>query len=59
MQTTTAQVSPAVAAQLDWMMVGSFEPDRFQGEARQQYETEAARIERQWDNQEGGAAWQP
>lgn len=52
MQTTTAQVSPAVAAQLDWMKVGSFDPDRFEGEQRRQYEDEAARIERQWDNQE-------
>lgn len=51
MQTTTAQVSPAVAAQLDWMTVGSFDPDRFEGEQRRQYEDEAARIERQWDNQ--------
>lgn len=46
------QVSPAVAAQLDWMTVGAFEPERFQGEQRKQYEDEAARIERQWDNQE-------
>jgi len=52
MQTTTAQVSPAVAAQLDWMMLGTFEPDQFEGEQRRQYEDEAARIERQWDNQE-------
>lgn len=52
MQPTTAQVSPAVAAQLDWMTVGSFDPDRFEGEQRRQYEHEAARIERQWDNQE-------
>lgn len=51
MQTTTAQVPPAVAAQLDWMTVGSFDPDRFEGEKRRQYEDEAARIERQWDNQ--------
>ena len=52
MQTTTAQVPPAVAAQLDWMKVGSFDPEQFEGEQRRQYEDEAARIERQWDNQE-------
>ena len=52
MQTTAAQVSPAVAAQLDWMMVGAFDSERYEGEQRRQYEDEAARIERQWDNQE-------
>jgi len=52
MQPTTAQVPPAVAAQLDWMTLGSFDPERFHGEQRRQYEDEAARIERQWDNQE-------
>jgi hypothetical protein len=52
MQPTTAQVPPAVAARLDWMTLGSFDPERFQGEQRRQYEDEAARIERQWANQE-------
>jgi hypothetical protein len=51
MQTTTAQVSPAVAAQLDWMTLGAFTPEQFDGEQRKQYEDEAARIERQWDDQ--------
>lgn len=52
MQTnTTAQVSPAVAAQFDWRTLGEFWPERFQGEQRKQYEEEAARIERQRDNQ--------
>ena len=44
-------MSPAMAAQLDWMQVGAFTPDRFTGEERKEYEDEAARIERQWDNQ--------
>lgn len=52
MNTTTAQVPPAVAAQLDWMKLGAFDPERFQGEQRKQYEREAARIEQQWDKQE-------
>lgn len=43
--------SPRLAAQLDWMMVGSFSPDRFAGEQRKEYEDEARRIQRQWDNQ--------
>ncbi len=43
--------TPRLAAQLDWMTVGSFSPERFQGEERKEYEEEAARIERQWDNQ--------
>lgn len=40
-----------MAAQLDWMTVGSFSPERFQGEERQEYEAEQARIEREWENQ--------
>ncbi len=43
--------SPRLAAQLDWMQQGEFRPERFQGEQRKEYEAEAARIERQWDNQ--------
>ncbi|WP_162998255.1 MULTISPECIES: hypothetical protein [Pseudomonas] len=43
--------TPRLAAQLDWMTVGAFSPERFQGEERKEYEEEAARIERQWDNQ--------
>lgn len=43
--------SPRLAAQLDWMTAGSFSPERYQGEQRKEYEDEAARIERQWDNQ--------
>ncbi|MCH5583317.1 hypothetical protein [Pseudomonas syringae] len=40
-----------MAAQIDWMTVGSFSPDRFTGEERKEYEAEQARIERDWDNQ--------
>lgn len=43
--------SPRQAAQLDWRSVGSFSPERFSGDQRKEYEDEAARIERQWDNQ--------
>jgi len=50
MHTQPAQVSPAVAAQLDWMTLGEFWPERFQGDARRQYEEAAARIEREFDN---------
>jgi hypothetical protein len=45
------QASPVLAAQMDWMQVGAFNPDRFQGDQREQYEAEQRRIERQWDNQ--------
>jgi hypothetical protein len=44
------QTSPAIAAQYDWMLQGHFNPEKFQGEQRKQYEQEAKRIERQWDN---------
>jgi hypothetical protein len=44
-------MSPAMAAQFDWMTVGSFSPDRFEGEQRKEYEAEARKIEREWDNQ--------
>ena len=43
--------TPRLAAHLDWMTVGAFSPERFQGDERKEYEDEAARIERQWDNQ--------
>jgi hypothetical protein len=43
--------SPQLAAQLDWMKVGAFSPEQFDGDQRKEYEAEAARIERQWDNQ--------
>lgn len=51
MQPSTAQVTPAVAAQLDWLTLGEFTPERFQGEQRAEYEAARAVIERQWDNQ--------
>lgn len=51
MHTETTRVSPAVAAQLDWIMEGSFSPERLQGEQRAQYEAEQRRIEQEWDNQ--------
>lgn len=44
-------VPPAVAAQLDWMLEGTFWPERFDGEQRQEYEESQRRIERQWDHQ--------
>ncbi|MGP5476869.1 hypothetical protein [Pseudomonas helleri] len=44
-------MSPAMAAQIDWATVGEFCPDRFVGEARNEYEDEARRIQQQWDNQ--------
>lgn len=44
-------MSPTTAAQLDWRMVGEFNPDRFTGEQRKEYEDEARRIQQQWDNQ--------
>jgi hypothetical protein len=43
--------SPRMAAQLDWMQVGAFSPERFTGEQRKEYEAEARRIQQQWDNQ--------
>lgn len=44
-------MTPRLAAQIDWMTVGAFLPERYQGDERKEYEEEAARIERQWDNQ--------
>ena len=43
--------TPRMAAQFDWSTVGSFSPERYQGDEHKEYEEEAARIERQWDNQ--------
>ncbi|WP_200867659.1 hypothetical protein [Pseudomonas putida] len=43
--------TPRLAAQFDWSMFGAFSPERYQGDERKEYEEEAARIERQWDNQ--------
>lgn len=44
--------SPRHAAQLDWAQTGEFCPEQFEGDERKEYEDEAAKIERQWDNQE-------
>ena len=44
-------MSPAMAAQFDWMTVGAFSPERLTGEQRKEYEEAARRIQRQWDNQ--------
>lgn len=44
-------MSPAMTAQLDWMKVGAFSPEQFTGDQRKEYEDEARRIQRQWDNQ--------
>jgi len=41
---------PARAACTDWAQLGEFNPERFQGEQRRQYEESRARIEREWDN---------
>lgn len=51
MQAAIAPASPALMAQFDWMTFGAFMPEQYQGDQRKQYEEEAARIERQWDNQ--------
>ena len=44
--------SPRYAARLDWAQIGEFRPEQFEGDERKEYEDEAAKIERQWDNQE-------
>lgn len=43
--------STRLAAQLDWRQVGAFSPEKFTGDQRKEYEDEAARIQRQWDNE--------
>lgn len=50
--------SPALAAQLDWMTQGEFNPERFTGDQRKQYDEERQRIEQQWDNNRS-QPWQP
>ena len=45
-------MSPQFAARLDWAQIGEFRPEQFEGDERKEYEDEAAKIERQWDNQE-------
>ncbi|MBJ2237030.1 hypothetical protein JFT61_19645 [Pseudomonas fluorescens] len=44
-------MSPAMTARVDWMKVGAFSPEQFTGDQRKEYEDEARRIQRQWDNQ--------
>ena len=46
-----SSMSPQFAAQLDWSQTGEFRPEQFEGDQRKEYEAEAAKIERQWDNQ--------
>jgi hypothetical protein len=48
---TAQQPTPAIAAHIDLMKQGQFNPEQFDGEQRRLYEQEAARIEQQWDNQ--------
>lgn len=43
--------APRMAAHIDWMQVGAFSPEQYTGDQRKEYEDEAARIEREWDNQ--------
>lgn len=45
------QTHPKQAARSDWALTGEFAPEKYQGEDRREYEAEAARIQRQWDNQ--------
>lgn len=45
------QTSPQEAARSDWSSVGEFVPEKYQDDERREYEEEAARIQRQWDNQ--------
>lgn len=42
-------MSPAMTAQLDWVMTGSFDPEQFSGDERKEYEAERQRIEREYD----------
>ncbi len=43
--------NPQELARKDWAESGEFAPEKLQDEQRREYEAEAARIERQWDNQ--------
>lgn len=47
----TTEQQARMAAQIDWATTGEFNADKYAGEARQAYADEAAKIERQWDNQ--------
>lgn len=51
MSAESLRATPAEAAQLHWRAEGEFHPAQFTGDQRKEYEAEAARIERQWDNQ--------
>jgi len=44
-------LSPRQAARADWASVGAFMPEKFAGDQRREYEDEARKIEREWDNQ--------
>lgn len=50
MSNTAVIERPRLAAQMDWAILGEFNPERFQGEQRREYNEERARIERQYDN---------
>lgn len=47
----TTERQARMAAQIDWATTGEFKSDQYTGEARKAYADEAAKIERQWDNQ--------
>ncbi len=47
----TVEQKARMAAQIDWATTGEFDANRHTGEARQAYADEAAKIQRQWDNQ--------
>lgn len=51
MSAESLRATPTEAAQLHWSAEGEFHPLQFTGEQRREYETEQARIEREWDNQ--------
>lgn len=38
-------------AWIDWATVGEFNSSQYSGDARQAYNEEAARIQREWDRQ--------
>ena len=42
-------MTPEMQARFDWVMVGEFRPDQFEGEDRKRYNQEASRIEREED----------
>ncbi|MEF9901154.1 MAG: hypothetical protein RR736_23950 [Pseudomonas sp.] len=52
---TIVGLTPEVLAKAFWAMdcteQADFSPEQFSGEQREEYEDEAAHIERQWDNQ--------